>query len=93
MLVLSRRLGESVVVNDRLVLTVAFLADDYAELSLINIDGTFVGSFNVHRDEWIRLTDDVQVIVVQFEGEKLRLGIDGAPHDRIHRGEFWNLPG
>ena len=93
MLVLSRRLGESVVINDQLVLTVAFLADDCAEFSLINIDGSFVGSFNAHLHEWFRLTDDIQVFVVQFEGEKLRLGVKGTPHDRIHRGEFWNLPG
>ncbi len=70
MFVLSRRLGESLAIDDKFVLTVALLAEDFVELSLIEIDGTFVGSFTSHLGESIRVTDDIQVIVVAFEDEK-----------------------
>ena len=91
MLVLSRRLGESVVINDQLVLTIALLVDDYVELSLIRVDGSFLGSFNAHFDEYLTLTDEIQVIPIRFEGETVRLGLEGPPNSRFVRGEFWNL--
>jgi carbon storage regulator CsrA len=92
MLVLSRRLGESLVVNDQLVLTIALLAEDYVELSLINATGSFLVSFTARADESVSLTDAIQVTVIQFEGEKVRLGVEGPRDSRIDRGEFWNLP-
>jgi sRNA-binding carbon storage regulator CsrA len=92
MLVLSRRLGESLVINDQLVLTVALLTDDYVELSLINVGGTFLGSFTARTNQPIRVTDDIQIVAVRIEGERVRLGIEGTPGSTFHRGEFWNLP-
>jgi sRNA-binding carbon storage regulator CsrA len=92
MLVLSRRLSESVVINGQLVLTVALLADDHVELSLVSVGGSLVGSFTARANESVRLTDDIQVIVIRFEGEKVRLGVEGPPDSTFHRGEFWNLP-
>ena len=58
MLVLSRRLAESLIIN-----------------------------------ESVWLTDDIQVVAIRFEGDKVRLGVEGAPGATFHRGEFWNLPG
>jgi len=81
-----------VVIDDRLVLTVALLAEDYVELSLIDVNGSYLGSFVAHVDESVALADDVQVVVIRFEGEKVRLGIEGPPDSSFHRGEFWNRP-
>jgi len=92
MLVLSRRLGESLVINDQLVLTVAFLAEDYAELSLINFSGSLLGTFTARVNEKLRLTDDIEVVAVRFEGGKVRLGVEGPADCTFDRGEFWNLP-
>jgi sRNA-binding carbon storage regulator CsrA len=93
MLVLSRRLGESVVINGQLVLTVAFLAEDCVNLSLINVGGSFLCSVTARANESVRFTDDVQVVAIRFEGENVRLGVDGPIDSTFHRGEFWNLPG
>ena len=93
MLVLSRRSGESLVINDQLVLTVALRAEDYVELSLINVTGSFLGSFTARVNETVSFTDDLQVTVVQFEAEKVRLGVEGPRDSRFDRGEFWSLPG
>jgi hypothetical protein len=81
-----------VVINGQLVLTVAFLTDDYVDLSLINVGGSFVGSFTVRANETVRLTDDIQVVMIRVEGGKVRLGVEGPPDSTFHRGEFWNLP-
>jgi len=91
MLVLSRRLGESVVINDRLVLTVALLTDDHVELSLINVTGSLVGTFTTRVNDRISLPEDVQIIVIRLEDDKVRIGFDGPADSRFHRGEFWNM--
>src|SRR5262249_7846528 len=92
MLVLSRRRGESVVINDRPVLTIALLAEDFAELSPIGVDGAFLGSFTARTDESVSLPDNVQVTLIRFEGERVRLGVEGPPNCRFARGEYWDLP-
>jgi sRNA-binding carbon storage regulator CsrA len=92
MLVLSRRLGESLVINDQLVLTVAFLANESVELSLISVGGSLLGTFTARKNEKLPLTDDIEVVVVRFEGDKVRLGVEGPLGSMFHRGEFWNLP-
>jgi sRNA-binding carbon storage regulator CsrA len=92
MLVLSRRLGESLVINGRRVLTVALLADSYVELSLIDVAGSLLGTFTAPVNEKIQITDDIEVIAIRLEGDKVRLGVVGPPESTFHRGEFWNVP-
>jgi sRNA-binding carbon storage regulator CsrA len=70
MLVLSRRLGESLVINDQLVLTVAFLAKDSVELSLINVSGSLLGTSTARVNESVQLTDDIEVVAIHFKEEK-----------------------
>jgi carbon storage regulator len=42
-----------------------------------------------HRDESIRIGDDVEIIVVDIRGDKVRLGIN-APRDLpVHRSEVY----
>lgn len=42
-----------------------------------------------HREETIRIGDDVKVLVVDIRGDKVRLGIE-APHDvPVHREEVY----
>ncbi|MGE5194499.1 MAG: carbon storage regulator [Deltaproteobacteria bacterium] len=92
MLVLSRKIGDCIVIGDGFVVTVAFLAEDHAELSLTRLDGSFVRSATVRCNEWFQVDDQIRVVVVQIEKEKARIGIDAPSDNRVHRGEFWNLP-
>jgi sRNA-binding carbon storage regulator CsrA len=85
MLVLSRRLNESLLFNDDLVLTVTLLTGDYAELSLLRRDGPLLGTFTARPNEWITLVDGVRLVAVRVDPEKVRLGIDANSETRIER--------
>jgi sRNA-binding carbon storage regulator CsrA len=91
MLVLRRRLGESIVFGDELVLTVSLLADDYVELTLITVNGSLLGTLTAHRDEYVTIADEIRVIASRFDPDCVRLGIEAPANWRISRGEFWNL--
>ena len=41
------------------------------------------------RDESIMIGDDVEIIVVDVRGEKVRLGINAPPHIPVHRKEVY----
>jgi sRNA-binding carbon storage regulator CsrA len=92
MLVLSRKMGDCLVIGDEFVVTVAFLAEDYAELSLTRLDGSFVRCATVRCNEWFEVYNQIRVVVVQIGKENARIGIDAPSDNRVHRGEFWNLP-
>jgi sRNA-binding carbon storage regulator CsrA len=83
--VLSRRLNESLVINDDLVLTVTLLTDNYAELSLLRRDGPLLGTFTARPNEWFSLVDGVRLVAVRVDSEKVRVGIDSTPETRIER--------
>ncbi len=92
MLVLSRTTGDCIVIGDEFVVTVAFLAKDRAELSLTRLDGSFVRSATVRRNELLAVDDQIRVVAVQLEEEKARIGIDAPADNRIQRRECWDLP-
>jgi sRNA-binding carbon storage regulator CsrA len=92
MLVLSRKMGDCIVIGDEFVVTVAFLAPEHAELSLTRLDGSFVRSASVRCNEWFEVDDQIRVAVVRVENEKARIGIDAPSDNSVHRGEFWDLP-
>jgi carbon storage regulator len=43
-----------------------------------------------HRDEAIRIGDDITIIVVEIRGDKVRLGIEAPQHVAVHRGEVYD---
>jgi sRNA-binding carbon storage regulator CsrA len=90
MLVLRRSLGQSIVFDDTLILTVSLLTEDYAELTSINVNGSLLGTFAAHRGEYVALADEIRVIVIRFESDYVRLGIEAPADCRITRGESSN---
>ncbi len=43
------------------------------------------------RDETIMIGDDVQVMVVRIEGDKVRLGITAPRQVQVHRKEVYDV--
>ncbi len=41
------------------------------------------------RNEIIMIGDDIEIIVVDIRGDKIRLGIDAPLHIPVHRKEVW----
>ena len=42
-----------------------------------------------HRNESIMIGDDIQIVVVEIRGDKVRLGIDADKEVPIHRKEVY----
>lgn len=43
-----------------------------------------------HRDEAIMIGPDIQVVVVEIRGDKVRLGIEAPKDVAVHRQEVFN---
>lgn len=43
-----------------------------------------------HRDESIRIGDDIVVTIVDIRGDKVRLGIEAPQHVPVHRSEVYD---
>ncbi len=42
-----------------------------------------------HRDEAIMIGDDVEIVVVDVRGDKVRLGVNAPPRVAVHRKEIY----
>ena len=42
------------------------------------------------RNEFIRINDDIKIVVVEIQGDKVRLGIDAPLEVRVHRQEVYD---
>jgi len=99
MLVLSRRVGESICIGDVLVVTIAHMGPDWVELAFsftplprvllpeqsdIPADQEMVTR---RKNEGVRIGGEIEIIVVELRGDKVRLGIHTPPGMPIHRSE------
>ena len=89
MLVLSRKLGESLVIND-LIATIDSFADDHSVLSLMRTNCEFLRKVTAPFNESIEITDDVRAVMIRAEGDKVRFGIEIPPDCTIARWEAWD---
>lgn len=94
MLVLSRSSGQSVVIDDQIVVTVKRCSDESADLTLANIRGVTVGRERLLPDRAVRLPRDVDVILIKSASDKVRLGFECrgefASETQIERKEHWD---
>jgi sRNA-binding carbon storage regulator CsrA len=93
MLVLSRRLGECIVIDDDLVVTVGFLGEDHVELSVTRLDGSFLRSVVAQQNESVTIVDGLEIVAVAIKEDRVRLGIQTPPDTRVERRTFWGSPG
>lgn len=95
MLVLSRKVGEQVVIDDRWIATIERIDPDAVRLSLANHRGVPLGQVIAALDAGTSLIRDVEVVYIRSEREKVRLGFrcsDGSEAVlRIARKEHWDL--
>jgi carbon storage regulator len=41
------------------------------------------------KNEWIRINDDISLVVVEILGDKVRLGVEAPKDTPVHRGEVY----
>lgn len=87
MLVLSRKLNESIIIGDETIVTVSFIGSEAIELTVTGRDNSPVKSAVLGVDDWAAINDQVRVILIRLEGERARLGIEYPPDLSVARME------
>lgn len=85
MLVLTRKLGESIIIGDDIKVTVLNISDDQIYLD-VNI---ILESLTIHLQESISIKDDIKITVVKIDKTQVKLGIDAPKNVIINREEVY----
>lgn len=89
MLVLSRRIGESLVIEDTEVRVHGF-DDESAELHLRKITGGAVVVASIHRSELLDACYDCQLTLVAVRDDRIRVGIVSPEDVAVYRKEVFD---
>ena len=85
MLVLSRKIGESVIVEDVRVMVVSI--EPTVEVVLQKVAGGEEVRAVLPHDQYVDACYDTQLIHIESRSEKVRLGIEAPEGIRVHREE------
>ncbi|HUG18843.1 MAG TPA: hypothetical protein VMM56_07675 [Planctomycetaceae bacterium] len=87
MLVLSREIGQSIVIED-VLLTLLRIDEEYVEFSLTKLTGGKPKIVTLPHREQIEICYEVQVALIQIKGSRARFGFEYPPEVEITRHEF-----
>ena len=88
MLVLSRALGESIIVSDRFQATVAVIGTDYVDLGVIELNGDRRGVVTLNEHELRPIVGGVRGILIRHKQDGVRLGFEFEDGVTIQRAEL-----
>lgn len=92
MLVLSRKIGESVVIDDLIVLTVAIIGEGFIDLGMAEVGGAQLGTISLDHHGLRPIVDGVKGVMVRIEGDRVRIGFDYREGVSIVRPEVVASP-
>ena len=85
MLVLSRFLGESIRIDDDVLMTVAVLGPEFVELAVSSDDQSEPHLVTLGIGQKVIVATDVSLVMITNTNGKVRLGIDAPRGTRIER--------
>ena len=89
MLVLSRSLGESVVIDGRTVATLAVIGSRSVDVALENLAGEHMGHVTLTTDGLEHVARGVRGLAVQITPARVRLGLEIPAGVNVERYEFF----
>lgn len=84
MLVLSRKTGESLLIDD-FQITVGWIRFNKVQLVVSGVGEMLPVEQILYMNETIKVSPDIEVVVIQIRDEKVRLGITAPPGTEIER--------
>jgi sRNA-binding carbon storage regulator CsrA len=88
MLVLSRKLGESVVLDDKVAATVAVVGRDFVDLCLTKVGcGSQLGIESIRLREMTPVIPGISAVAARVQADKVRLGFETEAGHRVERRE------
>ena len=86
MLILSRRIGESIIIDGTFTATVAVVGADFVDLGLCERDGTQLGCVTLNTRQRAHVVRGVSGIMIErMEQGRVRLGFDAPKRISIKR--------
>ena len=89
MLVLSRTLGQSVVIDGSTVATLAVIGHRFVALALEKLSGENLGYVTLTADGSAHVAHGVHGLAVQITPVRVRLGFEGPAGINVERYEFF----
>jgi carbon storage regulator len=91
LLIVTRNLGESLVIGDNLRITVLDIQGKRIQLRLVNLkDKLILPVSTLKLDERLKVGNDLTIMVVQIRGQQVKMGIDSPRDIKILRGELYD---
>lgn len=84
MLVLSRKTGESLLIDD-FQITVGWIRFNKVQLVVSGVGEMLPVEQILYMNETIKVSPDIEIVVVHIRDEKVRLGITAPPGTEIER--------
>ncbi len=84
MLVLSRKTGESLLMDD-FQITVGWIRFNKVQLVVSGVGDMLPVEQILYMNETVKVSPDIEVVVIQIRDEKVRLGITAPPGTEIER--------
>lgn len=88
MLVLSRGIGQAVVIDRRIEVTVLVIAPKYIEVSVAELGGAVIETLTLDEECRTPVTEDVRISFIRAGNAKCRIGLEYPKHVLIERKEF-----
>lgn len=91
MLIINRKMGESMIIGDNLWLIVLDIQEKCIKLGLGLLDDKSILSVSTLKlDERLKVGKDLTIIAVQIRGKQAKIGIDSHRDIQILRGELYD---
>jgi sRNA-binding carbon storage regulator CsrA len=76
MLILSRRLGESLVIDGQIVVRIAVIGANFVDIGLSQVDGIPIGVVTLVQNTSTPIAQGVRGVVIELRGGRVRMGLE-----------------
>lgn len=87
MLVLTRKVRETVVIDDDIRLTVLDVSGYVAKLLVVTPERKY--QISLRKEDTCAIAVDVKITLIKIQTDKIRLGITAPQKRKVHREEVW----
>jgi sRNA-binding carbon storage regulator CsrA len=89
MLVIKRRVAESVVVGDNVMVSVSAIGEDTVTFSLTRVNCEILGTISAPLMQFVEITPDVSAGALLIDGDEVRIGFNAPANCPVERAEAW----
>jgi sRNA-binding carbon storage regulator CsrA len=89
MLVIKRRVGESVVVGNDVMVSVSAIDEAAVTFSLTRVNCEYLGTIPAPLMQFVAITPEVSAAALLIDSDEVRIGINAPATCSVERAEAW----